>query len=307
MKRPLRSLLIGDVDFYPSELVFGVAQGMTMLGHWHRSVNIRLPIDVIKQVVRQVRPDIVWGHMLLWPPGTDAKACAKKAFDLLALCAGLRTLYDTKVVMHDGDARPNTRFPFEIAGAIDLALCNHSQPRSEWGIPQERWPYFAFVQKEPAEPVDEFKCDLAFAGRLGDGVYTHRTEMVNALARILGDRFKLFAGGDQHTLFRTPELATSAVSILGYARPDAPGWTDVRVFQYPGAGGVLLHDDVNGFLQPMRHYVPYETGNLDSIIDAIDIARLNGDYIRREAFRYIQAHHSSLSRVKEVLAWLNLK
>ena len=306
MKRPLRSLLIGDTDYYASEFIFGVAQGMARLGHWHTSMSIRQPIEVIKHRARQTQPDIVWGHMLLWPPAADPKTSAKKTFDLLSLCAGLKTFYGTRTVIHDGDARTETRFPFEVAGAIDLALCNHTSDRSAWGIEQVRWPYFAFVQDEPAAPSDDLRCDLAFAGRLGEGIYAHRTALVQTLARALGSRFKLFPGGDQHTLFRTPELAASAASVLGYGRADAPGWVDVRVFQYPGAGGVLLHDDVGGYLAPGQHYLPYESGNVDSIIDAVEMAAAFGPRIRREAFAFVQQHHSAVSRVREVLTWLDL-
>ena len=98
MTRPLRSLLIGDVDFYPSEYAFLVAQGMTLLGHWHTTMNLRWDWGVIAKRVREMQPDIVWAHMPFWPPPPHT---AKEMYYFFSdLRAG-----GCKVVMHDGDAR----------------------------------------------------------------------------------------------------------------------------------------------------------------------------------------------------------
>ncbi len=43
----IRSLMIGDCDHYLSPYIFGVAQAMARLGHWHSQVSIRQPVDVI--------------------------------------------------------------------------------------------------------------------------------------------------------------------------------------------------------------------------------------------------------------------
>ena len=302
--RPLRSVLIGDVDHYPSEYIFGVNQGMTILGHWHRTVNVRQPIDVIAKVLGEVDPDLIWGHMLLWSP-----AGAAHTRQLLSLCADWRRKRGATVVLHDGDARQETRFPYDISAAVDVALCNHTADRGTWRIPQLHWPYFAFYQSTMASPHPEWACDLFFAGRVGEGIYTARTQLLSTLQQVLsakGLTFRCCVTGP-HTLFRTPEVAASATAVLGHGRgPEAPGWVDVRVFQYPGAGGVLLHDDVGGFLEPYQHYVPYKWGDLESILAGIEYARAHGAKLRQEAFRFVQARHSSVIRVQQVLGWLGL-
>ena len=155
--RPLRSLLIGDIDHYPSEYAFGVNQAMTMAGHWHSTVNIRQDIGTIAKRVREVQPDVIWGHMLLWAPGSEG---GTKTVDLLCLCEEWKAKRGTKVLLHDGDARLDTRFPCDISPAVDLALCNHTAPRPQWCIPTLRWPYFCFYQPTLAEAVDEYRCDL---------------------------------------------------------------------------------------------------------------------------------------------------
>lgn len=306
MTRPLRSVLIGDVDHYPSEYAFGVNQAMTRAGHWHSSVNIRQDIGTIAKRVAEVQPDVIWGHMLLWAPGPQ------KTPDLLDLCVDWRER-GTKVLIHDGDARTETRFQVNISPAVDLALCNHKADRREWCIEQLHWPYFAFDQDQMADPDPAYACDLLFAGRLAGGIYQARTDLVMALKAKLGDRMRVFDGGPgQHTLFRTAVLAASAKCVLGFGRPGSNGWLDVRVFQYPGAGGILLHDDVQGWLQAGEHYLSYRAGDVDDILNAVeDVAGKEPmaglwSTLRHRAFIYVQEHHSATARVRQALAAVGL-
>lgn len=319
LHRPLRSILIGDVDFYPSEFALGVNQAMLRAGHWHTSVNIRQTLTTIAKRVEEVQPDVIWGHMLLWaPPGEGEPQETRhgttwKALGLLDACVEWKRRFGCKVLIHDGDARTETRCPMNVASAIDLALCNHRADRSVWGIPQLHWPYFAFDQAEIADPVPEFACDLAFAGRLStEGIYADRTALVLALKAKLGDRMKIFPGnGIAHTLYRTPELAASAGAVLGYGRPDRNGWLDVRTFQYPGAGGVLLSDDVGGLLADGAHYMSYQSGSTESVLNALDWLKgvrmqHSENPIRHLAFEYVQAQHSASARVRQALAAVGL-
>lgn len=295
MNGPLRSLLIGDVDFYPSEYIFGVNQGMTLLNHWHATVNVRHDLGVIWQRVMQVQPHVLWCHMLLWAPGEN------KTEHLLELCRDAKRRWGTRVIMHDGDARVETRYPVDVSSAVDVALCNHTADRSAWNVTTVHWPYFAFVQSAISDRVPEFTCDLAFAGRRGGGIYTERSALLGALRARLGPRFLEFPSREfPHTLFRTAELAATAHAVLGWGRTDTPGWTDVRVFQYPGAGGVLLHDDALPWLTPFEHFVPVIRGDVDSIVEALDrivVSSTSMRGLRERAFAYVQREHSSLPRI----------
>lgn len=301
--RPLRSVLIGDVDFYASEFAFGVNQALTRAGHFHTTINIRQDIGTIQKRVSEMHPDVIWGHMLLWAPGEN------KTVDLLCLCEYWRK-QGAVVLIHDGDARSDTRFPTDISPAVDLALCNHTTDRSPWKIPQLHWPYFAFDQEKLATQVPEFTCSLAFAGRLDTGpLYGARTQLVMGLKAVLGEKMKIFPNDSiSHSLFRTPELAMSATAVLGFGRPERNGWLDVRVFQYPGAGGVLLHDDVGGMLEPWRHYVKYQSGSVGSILEELDkiCHTVNIDDLRLRAFNYVQEKHSATARVRDALRVVGL-
>jgi hypothetical protein len=301
--RPLRSLMLGDCDHYLSPYIFGVAQGMARLGHWHSQVSIRQPIDVIERRIADVRPDVLWTHMLLWPPPGAPTVERLVGVMELAHRAGAR------VIIHDGDYKPATRHPHDISAWCSLALLNHAFDRSWWRVPTLRWPYFAFAQDRIANPDASLACDLFFAGTTGASpVYAARTKLIEAVRR---RGVKLRQPDDGNTLLRTAEIAASAGAVLGFGRPGTSGWVDTRVFQYAGAGGILLHDDVAGYLEPWVHFVPYRSGDVDSIVEALArLRRLDAAErraIRETAFTHVQTHHSSVPRVAQVLTALELQ
>lgn len=120
-------------------------------------------------------------------------------------------------------------------------------------------------------------------------------------------KLRLPVAGD-NTIDRTPEIAASADAVLGFGRPEIPGWCDTRVFQYISAGGVLVHDDVAGHFEPWIHYVPYASGNADSVVDALARLKRMSEAermaIRRRGFAEGQAKHSSVVRVQQVIRTL---
>jgi len=299
----MRSLMLGDCDRYVSPYMRGVKQAMRLLGHQHEEISIRSPAKVIEQRIRLWQPQIVWTHMLLWPPTGSPPVAELVAIVERAEKRG------AAVVIHDGDAKQSTRYPHDIGDWCSLALVNHAYDRSAWGVPTLRWPYFAMAQSEIAAPVDALRCELFFAGTIGaEPVYAARSALLDAL-RTAGAQLRMPKPGD-NTLDRTAEIAASAEAVLGFGRPMIPGWVDTRVFQYPGAGAVLLHDDVQGYLEPWVHFVPYRSGDAASVVDAL--ARMHAlpeserRSMRRRAFDFVQERHSSVARVRQVLHQLEL-
>lgn len=298
--------MLGDCDHYLSPYIFGVAQGMTRLGHWHSSVSIRQPLSVIEQRIADVRPDILWTHMLLWPPPGSPPVAELVALVERAAKRGAR------VIIHDGDYKAPTRYPQSLATWCALALCNHAFDRSAWKVPALRWPYFAFAQDRIADPDPALACGLFFAGQVARGpVYAERTRLLDALSSARPVQFRIAAERDGNTLLRTAEIAASAGAVLGFGRPGVAGWVDTRVFQYPGAGAILVHDDVAGYLEPWVHFVPYRSGDADSVVGALaELARRSESErraLRQRAFDFVQERHSSVARVAEVLARLELR
>ncbi len=300
----LRSLLIGDCDHYASPYIFGVAQGMARLGHWHSQISIRQSADLIEQRIRDVRPHVLWTHMLLWPPGP---ARVERLIEVVERAAR----EGAQVIIHDGDYKEPTRYPRDLSRFCALALCNHTFDRSAWRIPSLHWPYFAFAQERISPPSPLWACDLWFAGRLDRGaVYAERTKLVESL-RARGVALRAPGDADGNTLYRTAEIAPSAGAVLGFGRPGVRGWIDTRVFQYPGAGAILLHDDAAGILEPGVHYLPYQSSDAASVLEALRRAQALPEEeqwaLRKRAFDFVQEKHSSVARVRQVLDALGLR
>lgn len=300
----MRSLMLGDVAHYVSPYMTGVADASKRLGIEHREVSIRQPAKVIERAIADHRPDLIWTQMLLWAPEGSPPVG-----DLIALMEQA-TKQGARVVIHDGDYKERCRFPRDLSAWCSLALCNHEFDRSPWNVPAVKWPYFAATQDRIADPDPRWACGLWFAGQLALGpVYAERTAFLGALQR-RGVRLRTPTPADGNTLLQTAKIAASADAVLGYGRPGVKGWVDTRVFQYPGAGAILLHDDVGGYLAPWEHYVPYRSGDPGSVADALDRLRALSDgerrALRERAFSFVQERHSGVARVRQVLGLLGL-
>lgn len=298
----MRSLMIGDCDHYASPYMRGVAQAMRLLGHEHTEISVRSPARVIDQRIRLWQPRIIWTHMLLWPPVGSPTVGALVEIMESAKKRGAR------IVIHDGDAKQATRCPHDLSSWCALALTNHAYDRSAWRVPVLRWPYFAPVQAEIAPPSDALRCDLFFAGTLGGGTYAARTQLIEEI-RGRGVAVRTPRAGE-NSIDSTADIAASAGAVLGFGRPEVPSWCDTRVFQYAGSGGILVHDDVQGFLEPWVHYVPYESGSAASVVESLRCLNLLTDAerlaIRRQAFAHVQRHHSSVARATQVIRRLEI-
>lgn len=299
----IRSFLLGDCAHYESPYIIGVKQACEHLGISHRQVSIRQPIDVITRKLEEQKVDILWTHMLLWAPHGSPPVG-----DLIALMERVARR-GTQIVLHDGDYKEKTRFPKNIASWCSVALCNHEFNRSAWRIPIIKWPYFAFAQDRIAAPDPRWACELWFAGQMNAGpVYAQRTKFLTELQRHV--KLRLPTDKDGNTLSKTDVISVSADAVLGFGRPGVKGWVDTRVFQYPGAGAVLVHDDVGGYLEPWVHYVPYQSGRPESVVEALgeiqSMSVSEQQALRQRAFAYVQEHHSSIARVREVIEFLQL-
>lgn len=306
MKRPLRSIMLCNPS-YLSAYVLGVAQAMGQLGHWHREASVLDDLDRVARQFEEMRPDVIWTHTVPWVP-RESSAPGWAFLDLLAEWRkrGARAL------LHDGDPRQATRHPHSLAASVDIALCNHSLARAEWKIRAVRWPYAAMAQRERGEPVDALRCGLLFAGivRKDDGLYSPRTDLLGVLREKLGDRLTVRTGGVNDRM-QAADVAESATAVLGFGRPDVPGWVDTRVFQYAGAGGVLLHDDAAEFLEPGVHFLMYPRGRdaedtSRNVVGTYELAAQGVPELRQRAFEYVQANHTWRHRVERALSLLEL-
>ena len=229
---------------------------------------------------------------------------------LLELLAAWRKR-GARVLLHDGDPRAATRYPRDLSAAVDIALCNHRLSRLDWHIRTAWWPYGAMAQREMGEPREDLLCHLLFAGivRQDDaGLYSGRSEVLGLLREMLGPKLTIRTGGPNDRM-QAAEVAVSARAVLGFGRPEVPGWVDTRIVQYPGAGGLLLHDDAGGLLEPGVHFIPYRPGpdpaaTARAIVEAAWQVEQDRPEMRAAAFAHVQAHHTWRHRVGEALGLL---
>ncbi len=214
----------------------------------------------------------------------------------------------TAIYLHDGDPKPERKTEIDVGSVFSIALLNRTVLDGvAWGIPALQWPYAAMTQKEIASLRTEWACDLLFAGilRPDESHYGERTSLVFRLHQLFGPRMRIVSpgAGDPNNRMLVADVAASAGAVLGLARPEVPGWIDTRVFQYPGAGGVLIHDNAGAFLEADVHYLQFDRNNaVDSICRSVERAQKEGPALRERAFRHVQAHHTWVQRVEVALA-----
>ncbi len=294
-RRPLRSVFLGNPR-YLSVYGLGVQQAMGILGHWHRVVSLFDPLPEVVKQIAEMAPDVIWTHMALWPPHGGLSA------DQVAEVIAPWKNRGAAVFLHDGDPRVRTT-QLDVPGIFSVALVNRTDG-DYWKIPSVRWPYAAMVQREIAAPQSEWACDLLFAGILrGDGLYGERTRLVQALQNCLGSGMRVISPsiGERNNRMLVADVAPSAGAVLGFGRPEVTGWIDTRVFQYPGAGGILIHDDAGEFLRPGEHYLKFDRADpVNSVLRAVEQAKQDPG-IRERAFRFVQDNHTWVHRVERAL------
>lgn len=306
LRRPLRSVMLANPS-YLSSYVLGVAQAMGQLGHWHREVSVLDELDRLARQFDEMRPDVIWTHTVPWVP----RAAPSPGWALLDLLATWRSR-GARVLLHDGDPRTATRYPHDLSASFDVALCNHALPRNEWRVPAARWPYAAMAQRKIGAPVDGLRCGLLFAGivRKDDSLYSPRSEVLGLVRERLGDRLAVRTGAVNDRM-QAADVAASARAVLGFGRQEVPGWVDTRVFQYPGAGGVLLHDDAGEFLVAGGHYVRFErcaspADTAAAICEAYAKVGHEENEMRHRAFEHVQGAHTWRHRVEAALPLVGL-
>jgi hypothetical protein len=305
MKKQLRIACLGDYDNYLSYFTYGVMEGSIRAGHLFRPVPFfNSSLLEIKKQILWFKPHILLTHMIF---GCSNYYSQESVFQMLSELKNQGIF----IAYHAGDARLNPRYKGDISRFADLGLLNQdniSYYSSIWKIPVIRWPYMCLYQDRIADPINIFKCRVAFTGELGAGVHTERTEFIHRLIKT-GIDVKLFPTQQSgNTRFQTAELAASADTVLGMQMERSlRGYLDVRPFQYIGAGAVYLHDKCPQMIDYFiagEHYLEYDKNDPHSvcaILCSMDRHPEMARAIRENGFKYCQAKHSTKERVEQIV------
>jgi hypothetical protein len=191
------------------------------------------------------------------------------------------------------------------AAGARLALVNHGYDRSAWGVPTLRWPYFAPAQDEIAAPVDRCAASSSSPAPSGGGIYAARSALLEAI-RARGVAMQQPDAGD-NTLDRTAEIAASADAVLGFGRPRSRAGCDTRVFSTPAPAGSSCTTTCRATSSHGCTTCPTSRANVLRRRGAGAAAHDVGggaDGAPPSAFSHVQEHHSSVARVRQVLAAL---
>ena len=311
MKKQWRICGLGNYSDYYSYFLFGIAQGAFLNNAWFRSVPLfGRGLNKVFEEITWFKPDLVMCHMIFnrQPHNID---------EVMSMLKKLRN-HGIKIAYHAGDARPEPRFPSTISNVVDFALCNHNlmeKYSNIWKVPCYYWPYQCLNQNDIVDPVDMFKCNVAFAGSLEQNQHhAPRAAFIKKLKEKI--KVKTFPTPESgNTRFQTAELSSSAKAVLGFQMGlEIPGYIDVRPFQYIGAGALYFHDrhkNVERFFRDGEHYVAFERDNADDFIKKykyyVEENPELGQKIRTQGFRYCQKYHSSKERVASVISLLEGK
>jgi len=306
----IRIACIGDYTVRYSHFTAGVMEGAIRLGHWFRPIPLLQPIAEIAKQVDYFRPDIIFIHQI-FSAYHEIRLAKQFLKDLRA--KGI------KVLLHEGDWRPEPRFKEDISDYIDVGVLNRSNTNSYsdiWKIPCYHWPYPCLQQKEIETAQDKYRADVSFSGNItkrDNPKHPHygRTEFLEKIGKKLN--LKIYPNEEiSNSRFSTPVIAASSSVIIGtQLDDDSSGYIDVRCFQYIGAGALYFHEkckSIEQFFQDGVHYVGYEHMNVDSFLFNYEhyvIERPEkGAMIREEGFNNCQENHNTMKRVKQALRWV---
>tara|TARA_Y100000310_G_C20617074_1_gene781197 strand:+ start:56 stop:1033 length:978 start_codon:yes stop_codon:yes gene_type:complete len=305
-RRPIRIATLGDWGRYFSYFLAGTQEGTILNGCLFRPIDIRIDPSMIRNCIKEFRPDIMFCHCIF-----NNDIPREKIFEILA---DTRKGIGTKIFYHMGDYRTEPRYPHNIQHIIDGGLVNHHGPTLNkfskiWCIPTYYWPYGCFYQKEIAGVNEEFAHPLVFTGRLKlGGVHNQRTIFIDQIKK---KRLKIKIYPNEKypdTKLLTPEIAASSEAVLGVCTGyDRYGYIDVRPFQYPGAGAFLLQRYYKGMekvFKQREHMVWFDNDNPDNFVEIYNEWINHSEYtkvVRQQGFTFCQKHHSMKRRVEDVI------
>lgn len=214
----------------------------------------------------------------------------------------------TRFIHTCNDARSVDRYMGDVTGAYDMAFVGtHDMVRNcqpAWGVPVHYAPYSCMTHEKLATPAKDLMfSEAVFTG--SPGAHPDRKSFIERLSKRIP--IKVFHTQSKEDLRnRTPELSMSAKCILGLCTGyEIDGYLDVRPFQYLGTGACMIMRKYKSSMIPSDLYFPIDSYNDDAVHKAAThynyILSADTTQMRREAFIFMQAFHSSKVRLADIL------
>ena len=302
-----KAVILGNTNLGYSWFYLTYKQGLELNGVKTFDIDYKSnALGTIKQRILQIKPDYIFTHLSFHNHINPTPT-------ILNFFRDIKSKIPTKVVHTCNDARTHDRYMGDLRGAFDAAFvgsfpmeinCNKA-----FKIPVFYSPYSTLTYKDMANPVKELAFQVpVFTGSPGahrTGWADNRAEFIERLSQIMPIKiFKTQSGEDLRK--RTPELSVSAKCILGLCVGyEIGGYMDVRPFQYLGTGAFMIMRKFNGMdaFIPDDLYVPFTSYDNPNVVKELWNQYKKHDMflMRKMAFEYLQTHHSSKIRLKEVI------
>jgi len=303
----MKIVILGNTRLGYSWFSLSFTQGFQLLGHQVHHIDYRsTTMDAIRKRLYGIKADAMFVH-LTFHPGINPLD------KIMQLYSDVRRDCGTKIIHVLADARHEPRYSGDISGSIDMALLSQTENlgkfQNYWKVPTFFCPYSSLTQDKMADVVPDLMFEnLVFTGT--PNAHPDRTSFLRRLQKIMKvEVFRTQSPQDLRT--RTAELSVSAKCILGICTGyDIQHFIDVRPFQYLGAGAFMLIRKFKGMddIIPEDVYIPfygYSDADVEFVKEEFEYWKDKDTMpIRMNAFDYMQEHHSSKVRMREVLGYI---
>ncbi len=287
----------------------GIKQGFRKLGHDFFNVElVKNTISQTKQKIFMLKPDLVFSQCLIDGHNHDVER-------VLEVMRELKGRLNFKFVYQEGDYKDVSERPKVDLNFVDLIVFNQDYQLDEhaklWKVEREKcivFPYASFTHHSLPYFQRNFSNEFVFFGSMNLVQYPGRVKCVEKLKEA-GLPLKVFcepkAYGKNSQKMNVPVYASSKI-CLSYDYVDhIKHFSSDRPFIITGTGAFCLAHRSKGLDEILiqgKHLVYFNT-----IEEAIKLYKFfmsrkdMRDKIRREAFKYVQAHHTWKNRCEDLI------
>lgn len=299
----MKVCILGNTLLGYSWFVRTYKQGLELNGHQVMEINYKsTSLTELRSRLISEKPSLVFCHLTFH----DILPVSL----VLDVFRHVNKAVGTRFIHTCNDAREVDRYMGDVSGAYYMGFVGTHRMVENcsmvWKIPVYYSPYSSLTYDRMAQPAEDLMFrEAVFTGSYG--AHRDRLDFLNKLKKRIPIR--IFETQSKEDLrIRTPELSVSAKCILGLCTGyDIDGYIDVRPFQYLGTGACMVMRKFKGMdkMIPADLYFPFESYDeaaADKVArDYSYILSTDTKQKQSEAFRFMQAFHSSKVRIAEIL------
>ena len=233
-------------------------------------------------------------------------------YDIMEIFDNLKNLKDVKIIHTLSDAREEPRYKGDISYAFDMALIstyyNVDKFQKYWKIPVYYWPYSSLTY----DKMGTYRKELDFKKPVFPGnPYSHadRSDFLRKLQRKLNLKI-IKTKSEDDIRNKTLDFSASSPCVLCLSTRYEMnnGFSDVRPYQYGGAGAIILGrpHDIQKYIIPEEMWFPfYDYNDIKAVeeqwkkINKLSTNEKNK--IKENIFNFIQKYHSSKVRMAQTI------